>query len=99
MAVPTGRTQRRIRKEIVVELARPDAAGPKETATTENASDRGMRVVTEHVWRAGDPVLVSSPTTGLETHARVVYCQRFGNKGFAVGLELSEPTTGWTKLD
>jgi hypothetical protein len=91
MAVPTGRTQRRVEKELVVKLARPDAPEAQETATTQNVSERGMRVVTEHVWHPGDHVVLTSPRTGFRTQGRVVYCQRWENVGFAVGLELSTP--------
>jgi hypothetical protein len=44
MSVPTGRTQRRVAKNAVVKLARADAPEPQENATTENISERGMRV-------------------------------------------------------
>ena len=47
-----------------------------------------MRVATEHVWRPGDSVQLSSPESGFRTQARVVYCQRVENNKFAVGLEL-----------
>src|SRR6266852_7308429 len=62
-----------------------------------NVSTRGMRVATEHVWLPGDPVLLSSPESGVRTQARVVYCQRMENKRFAIGLELLAPLGEWTK--
>jgi hypothetical protein len=89
VAVPTGRTQRRIAREVQVELARPSVPESQETAAAENVSERGMRVVTGHIWRPGDLVVLSSPSTGFRTQARVVYCHRVENKGFAMGLELS----------
>ena len=91
MSLPTGRSDRRIPKEVAVELARPDASQLRETAIAENVSARGMRVATEHVWRPGDPVLLGSPESGVRTRARVVYCQRIENNRFAVGLELLAP--------
>jgi|SRR5437016_5698601 len=97
MAVPTGRCDKRIRKELAVELVRPDALQIKETAIAQNVSARGMRVATEHVWRPGDRVLLSSPEFGFRTQARVVYCQRVENNRFAVGLELVVPLGEWTK--
>jgi PilZ domain-containing protein len=97
MSLPTGRSDRRIPKEVAVELARPDASQPRETAIAQNVSTRGMRVATEHVWRAGDTVLLSSPESGVRTQARVVYCQRMENNRFAVGLELLAPLGEWTK--
>ena len=85
MAVPTGRSDKRIAKEVAVELARPDHLQLKETAITQNVSARGIRVATEHLWRPGDGVLLSSPESTFHGQARVVYCQ---NDRFAVGLEL-----------
>jgi hypothetical protein len=89
MAAPTSRAQRRIAKEIMVELARPDAPEPVETATTQNISEGGMRLVTESVWCPGDGLVLR--LNRFSTEARVVYCQRLENMGFAVGLELSTP--------
>ncbi|MCU1316635.1 MAG: hypothetical protein JWN63_1957 [Candidatus Acidoferrum typicum] len=88
MSLPTGRSDRRITKEVAVELARPDASQLSEMAIAQNVSARGMRVATEHIWRPGDRVLLSSPESGIRTRARVVYCQRMENNRFAVGLEL-----------
>jgi hypothetical protein len=91
MAVPTGRSNKRIPRELMVELALPDASQLREAAIVQNVSARGMRVATEHVWRPGDRVLLSSPESGFRTQARVVYCQRLENNKFAVGLELLGP--------
>ena len=98
MAVPIGRSDRRVKKEAVLELARADDPQLKETAIAQNVSDRGLRVATERVWRPGDLVLLSSPESGLRTQARVVYCQRMKNNRFAVGLELLAPLGERTKL-
>jgi len=97
MKVPNGRSDRRITKEAVVELARPDASQLREMAIAQNVSARGMRVATEDVWLPGDPVLLSSPESGVRTQARVVYCQRVENNRFAVGLELLAPLGKCTK--
>jgi len=96
MAVPTGRSDKRIPKQAVVELALPDAS-LKEAAIAQNVSARGMRVATEHVWHPGDSVLIRPPGSGLRTVARVVYCQRTENNKFAVGLELLDPLGEWAK--
>ena len=95
--MPTGRSDKRITKEGAVELARPDASQLRETTIAQNVSARGMRVATEHVWRPGDNVLLSSPQSGSRTQARVVYCQRMENNKFAVGLELLAPLGEWAK--
>ena len=97
MTAPNGRFDRRITKEVAVELARPDASQLRVMAIAQNVSARGMRVATEDVWFPGDPVLLSSPDSGVRTQARVVYCQRMENNRFAVGLELLAPLGEWTK--
>lgn len=97
LVMPTGRSDKRITKEVAVDLARPDASQPKEMAITQNVSARGMRVATEDVWLPGEPVLLSSPESGFRTQARVVYCKRMENKRFAVGLELLASLGEWTK--
>ena len=91
MAQPTGRCDKRIRREGEVELVRLDAPEPKEVALVQNVSAHGVRVATQQTWRPGDNVLLSSPESGFRTQARVVYCQRLENNRFAVGLELSTP--------
>jgi PilZ domain len=96
MAVPNGRSTKRIQRELVVELAPPDASDLKEAAIAQNVSARGMRVATEHVWRPGDSVLLSSAESGFRTQARVVYCQRLENNKFAIGLELLALPQKWT---
>ena len=97
MALPSGRSDKRIAKEVTVELALPDSSQRKETAIAENMSARGMRLATEHVWRAGDTVFLSSSESGFRTQARVVYCQRMESGKFAVGLELLSPPANRTR--
>lgn len=97
MFLPTGRSDRRIPIEVVVELARPDASQLEETAIAQNVSAHGMRITTEHVWHPGDPVLLGAPESGVRIRARVVYCQRIENNRFAVGLELLAPLGKGTK--
>ena len=97
MTAPNGRSDRRITKEVAVELAPPDASQLREMAIAQNVSARGMRVATEDVWLPGDPVLLSSPESCVRTRARVVYCQRVENNRFAVGLELLAPLGERTK--
>jgi len=41
-------------------------------------------------------VLLTSPGFGVDTRARVVYCQHLGNDRFAIGLEFFGPLQ-WAK--
>ena len=93
----TSRSDKRITKEVAVELARPDASQLRETTIAQNVSDRGLRLTTESVWLPGESVLLSSPESGFRTQARVVYCKRMENNRFAVGLELLASLGEWTK--
>jgi hypothetical protein len=95
MAAPVGRSEKRITKKIMVELARPDAPQLKETAITQNLSSRGMCVATERFWRPGERILLME--SGLNIQARVVYCHRLEKNSFAVGLELLDPPGERTK--
>ena len=97
MRAPNGRSHRRITKEAVVELARPDASQLREMAIAQNVSARGMRVTTGHVWRPGDSVLLSHTQSGFRTRARVVYCERLEADKYAVGLELEASLGEWAK--
>jgi len=92
-----GRADKRIRKEIVVELALPNTPQRKESAFAQNVSARGMRVTTGHIWRPGEHVQLSSLESGFRMQARVVYCQLMESDKFAVGLELFAPTQEWAK--
>jgi hypothetical protein len=98
MALPSGRSDKRIKNQAVVELALAGASELREAAIAQNASARGMRVATEQIWKPGDTVLLSTPESGLRTQARVVYCQRLENNKFAVGLELLAPLQKCTTL-
>jgi len=80
-----------------VELGRPDASHPREAAVAENISPGGIRLATEHVWRVGSVVLLTSPELGIHSEARVVYCQRVEKQKYAVGLELLLSEKEWTK--
>jgi hypothetical protein len=77
MAMPTGRSDKRITEEMAVGLfVRTLRSSPRDA------------VATEHVWRPGDPMLLSSPESDFRTETRVVYCQQMENSRFAVGREL-----------
>ena len=80
-----------------MELVRPGASQLREMAIAQNVSALGMRVATEVVWLPGEPVVLSSPESGFRAQARVVYCKRMENNGFAVGLKLLTSLGEWTK--
>jgi hypothetical protein len=72
MAAPVGRSEKRIKKMITVELARSDAPQLKETAITQNLSSRGMCVATKRFWRPGDRITCSRNPASASRHASFI---------------------------
>ena len=58
-----------------------------EQATMQNASSRGLRVISSSEWYADDTILVSLPVGHFTSAARVAYCDASGQARFAMGLE------------
>jgi len=92
-----GRSEKRIARSVTVEVCLRDEPKRNERLLTENVSAHGARVFMEQKLQPGDRVLVSSPKEGVRSQARIVYCQRMSDKGFAVGLELSGRVDLWAK--
>ena len=92
-----GRSEKRIERTMSVEVCMEDEPKLKERMLTENVSAHGARVFMERKLRAGQQVLVSLPKEGLQSQARIVYCQRVSEKRFAVGLELTRRVELWSK--
>jgi hypothetical protein len=89
MSILTGRSEKRKPIELAAVLSRVNQGFHKESTFTENKSSHGLRVITKKIWRPGARLLVSFAKDDVEEEASVVYCQRLGNKKFAVGLALS----------
>jgi len=92
-----GRSEKRIARTVSVEVCLQDEPKLNERMLTENVSAHGARVFMERKLRAGQQVLVSLPKEGLQSQARIVYCQRVSEKRFAVGLELTRRVELWSK--
>jgi hypothetical protein len=58
-----------------------------ERATMQNASSRGVRVISTTDWYEDDTILVSLPAGHFTSAARVVYCDVLKQGRFAIGLE------------
>ena len=91
MTSTTGRTEKRNRQAIAIELwtltQRPDGATP---AATENVSAHGARIVTGNALRPSSYLFVVKPGTVSRLEARVVYCHPLGKGTFGVGLRFQE---------
>jgi len=66
-----------------------------EHASTENVSAHGMRVLTERAWKRDTHVIIQSSTNELWARGKVVYCQAFSDRTYAIGLELLARTGDW----
>jgi hypothetical protein len=66
-----------------------------ESASTDNVSSHGMRVLTYRRWKRDTHVIVQSSKGELWGRARVVYCQTLPANTFALGLEFVARTGGW----
>ena len=92
-----GRSEKRIARTVSVEVCLQDEPKLNERILTENVSAHGARVFMERKLQPGQQVLVNSPKEGVRSEARIVYCQRVSERGFAVGLELSGRVELWAK--
>ena len=68
---------------------------PIESASTENVSSQGLRVLTERPWERDTVLVVLSTVRKLWARARVVYCEALADNTFAIGMELLARTGAW----
>jgi hypothetical protein len=92
-----GRSERRIAKTVRVEVCPLNDPVLKEKTITENVSAHGIRVLLQCKLQPLQEAVVTSSMEGIQTPARVVYCQRVGENKFAIGLELSARVDSWSK--
>jgi PilZ domain len=89
------RREKRIPMEIGVQISGHAAQPGTEATFTENVSMRGVRVLTARRWKTNDRLTITTPAGSFHSIARVAYCQSVPEAGFAIGLELLEPTGAW----
>jgi hypothetical protein len=88
MPVPTGRFEKRIAREVIVEIRPEDEGMLKVRTLTENVSPHGARVLMGREWQPGQRVEVFFPKQRVWWRAQIVYSQRLAENRFAVGLKL-----------
>src|SRR5216684_2886178 len=91
-----GRSEKRIVREVPVDIYRQDEPIRKERAWTENVSPHGARALVEQVW-PHQHVLLISPKEDLRLRGQIIYCQRLAKSRFAVGLLLSARAESWAR--
>jgi PilZ domain len=94
-ALREQRRESRIPADISLELS---SLGETfvETATTENISRHGARVLTTTRWRPNDRVLIGLPQAVERSRARIAYCELLYGHLFAVGLQFSSAFGDWS---
>jgi PilZ domain len=89
------RREKRIPMEIGVQISGHAALPGTETTFTENVSMRGVRVLTARRWKTNDRLTITTLAGSFHSIARVAYCKPAPEAGFAIGLELLDPTGTW----
>jgi hypothetical protein len=98
--MPTDGQRIQKRTPAIVALQISSAQQPFITELTfsENVSLHGVRVVTERAWKPGDRVIVKSYHGSIRSLARVIYCYRFAEARYAIGLELRSAVGTWVDV-
>lgn len=89
------RVEKRVPMAIAVHISGHHELPGVETTFTENVSARGARVLSVRRWNRNDHLSFESLPGNFRAEARVAYCERLRDDGFAVGLEFLEPVGHW----
>jgi len=85
--LPVERAERRVSVSGTAMLIGRHGRLGVERATMQNASSRGVRVISTNEWYEDDTILVSLPVGHFTSAARVAYCDVLEQGRFAIGLE------------
>ena len=80
---------------VAIQISGNERVPGIEMTFTENVSLRGARIITQHAWRRDEQVQVASRPGDFRATARVAYCERLRETGYAIGLEFLEPSGRW----
>jgi hypothetical protein len=86
----TGRTEKRIRLAVPVQISSLQNPSAIERTITENVCSIGARVVSQAAKELNERLLIKFPAGDLRSLARVVYCQRLTDGRFGVGLQFQD---------
>ena len=89
------RMENRIPMAVAIQISGNLRLPGIEMTFTENVSTRGARILTQRAWRRNERVTVASAPGDFTSRARVAYCERLCETGFAIGLEFLEPSGRW----
>jgi hypothetical protein len=86
-ALKEQRRESRMAVDIAMELSNADEPFVHETASTQNVSHHGARVLTKAHWRPNDRVLVGLPRALERSPAQIAYCVALSEHDSAIGLK------------
>ena len=89
------RTENRLPMAVAILISGNESVPGTEIAFTDNVSTRGARIISQHAWHRNQRVEIASRPGNFHARARVAYCQRLREAGFAIGLEFLEPSGQW----
>lgn len=70
----------------------------EEKTYTDNLSSRGVRVCSIRTWQPGDQLEVDPVDQELLMQGEVVYCEKFDNARFFIGLKFRRGLARWRIL-
>lgn len=94
-AYPLSRRESRIPIEVGVQISGHQELPGVETTFTQNVSSRGARILSSRRWPPNTLILLETLTGSFRSAARVAYCERFRDEGFAIGVEFLSPAGQW----
>ena len=95
MAHSATRVEKRIPMAVAVQISGHAVQPGTEMTFTENVSAHGARVLSSRRWKPDDRLSIRTLTGNFEANARVAWCAAARGEGFAVGLELLNPSGEW----
>jgi hypothetical protein len=93
----SGRSEKRTRLAVPVQVSSLQDPVAIERTTTENVCSLGARVLMQRPKELNGRLLIRSLDGDLQTLARVVYCHRLSNGNFSVGLQFQQEVRTWPK--
>lgn len=92
--LPSRRTELRTSLNVPVEVYSLDNA-TFEITNTIDVSQHGARVLSKTGWAPTQRVSIRALDGQLESRARIIYCELLGERSYAIGMELHEPSGTW----
>jgi hypothetical protein len=92
----TGRLEKCLPASIPIYLANLQEPRESERTSTENASYRGVRVISKWASRPGQESIITTLAEEVQLVGRVIYCLRRTGDRFSLGVEFPNRPVKWT---